>query len=295
MATLAGMRLSMPAALWLAEHTYVMCNDGGRAWGCYGRKSGGTELRRAPGSTLRADLIAEPDERAGITCYLINGVCHQSANRILLPAGITVRGAKGYRISEARYGVYGRPKGSGMFSHCIATFHQHPGVTGEIPEGDSTAGLVAMQPQPPYQPAGGAAAEPEERYIEAVLKLYGGQASTLGMTLRLDGEPLVDFMVEQFDLRLEHAPRQPANVRGALRDIRAGVEREQLELEDAVGKGIVERRDFPKMSDELTRKFQSQMREALGADRYGALFEIEDNQIIGLADPEIAGAEYGSR
>lgn len=293
MATLAGMRLSMPAALWLAEHTYVMCNAGGKAWGCFGRKSGGTELSRAPGSTLRADRIAEPDERAGITCYLINGVCHQSANRILLPAGITVRGAKGYRISEARYGVYGRPKGGGVFSHCVAPFKQHSGVIGDIPECDSTPGLAAMQPQPPYRPAGGAAAEPEERYNEAVLALYGGQAATLGMTLQLDGEPLVEFMVAQFDLRLEYSTQQFGSTRGALRDIRAEIEREQLELEGAVGKGTLEHRDFPKMADDLTRGFQSRMLEKLGEVRYGALFEIADNQILGLADPDIADAEYG--
>jgi hypothetical protein len=47
------------------------------------------------GSTLRADAIAEPDERAGITCYAINGVCQQAAKRILLAApGMTVAGAQ---------------------------------------------------------------------------------------------------------------------------------------------------------------------------------------------------------
>ena len=65
----------------LADHTYVMCGTGGKAWACWGGKTGGTELRRATGSTQRADEIAEPDEHAGITCYLINGVCHQAANR----------------------------------------------------------------------------------------------------------------------------------------------------------------------------------------------------------------------
>src|SRR5947199_331551 len=68
-----------------ADHTYVKCEGGGRAWACWGGKTGGKELRRATGSTQRADAIAERDEKASITCYLINGVCHQAANRILLP------------------------------------------------------------------------------------------------------------------------------------------------------------------------------------------------------------------
>lgn len=72
----------------ISRRLIVACGTLGKVWGCWGGKTGGTALRRAPGSTLRADRIAEPDERAGITCYLINGVCHQAANRILLPAGI---------------------------------------------------------------------------------------------------------------------------------------------------------------------------------------------------------------
>ena len=74
-----------PAKLFanLADHTYVECGTGGR-WSCWGGKTGGTELRRATGSTQRADDIAGKNEKAGISCYLINGVCHQAANRIFL-------------------------------------------------------------------------------------------------------------------------------------------------------------------------------------------------------------------
>src|SRR5215831_11686284 len=48
----------------LADHTYVECGTGGKAWACWGGKTGGTELRRATGSTVRADEIAEPGEHA---------------------------------------------------------------------------------------------------------------------------------------------------------------------------------------------------------------------------------------
>jgi len=116
----------------LADHTYVKCGTGGRAWGCWGGKTGGTELRRGTGSTKRADAIAEADERARIKCYLINGVCHQAANRILFPAGITVRGARGYDVSEALFGTYGRPRGP--FGTCRSPFHKHAGITGDLPE-----------------------------------------------------------------------------------------------------------------------------------------------------------------
>jgi len=87
-------------------------------------------LRGGTGSTKRAEALAEPNERAGIKCYLINGVCHQSASRILFPAGITVRGARGYDVSEALFGTYGRPRGP--TGTCLSPFHKHADVTGDL-------------------------------------------------------------------------------------------------------------------------------------------------------------------
>ena len=100
MGTLVVMAYPTKLFLNLADHTYVKCGTGGKAWGCWGGNTGGAQLRRADGSTSRADAIAGGNERGGIKCYLINGVCHQAANRILFPAGITVRGARGYDLLD---------------------------------------------------------------------------------------------------------------------------------------------------------------------------------------------------
>jgi hypothetical protein len=132
MGQLVAKRYSTSRFAKLADHTYVECGTGGKGWSCWGGKTGGAELRRGVGSTKRADGIAGSDGRGGITCYLVNGVCHQAANRILLPAGITVRGARGYEVSEALFGTYGRP--GGVFGLCQAPFDQHAGSTGDIPE-----------------------------------------------------------------------------------------------------------------------------------------------------------------
>jgi hypothetical protein len=69
----------------LADHTYVECITGKEGWSCWGGKTGGREIVRGTGSTKQANVIATSNERAGITCYGINGVCHQAANRILWP------------------------------------------------------------------------------------------------------------------------------------------------------------------------------------------------------------------
>lgn len=296
MGTLVAMAYSTPLALWLADHTYVKCGNDGKAWGCWGGKTGGSELRRAPGSTLRADAIAGHDEKAGIRCYLINGVCHQSANRVLLPANITVRGAAGYWLSAIRFGVYGRPRGRGLFSWCVAPFNQYPGVKGDLPECMDAAGPAMRSPSSPKYPVGGAAAEPEdERYLAAVQNMYGGRMAIMDSTLQLQGAPLVDFMVAQFDLRLEFAQGYDRSRNGALRDIRADTEREQIELEESVGQGKLAMRDFPAESDKLTKSMQLRMQGPLGEAGFKVVFEDDYDKPRGLADPLIAGPAYGSR
>jgi len=90
--------------LW--DHTYVVSSCGLR-WGCWGAETGGTGLSYGTGNSIIADCLSQSNSEAGIV-YLRTGVCHQTANRILHPAGITVAGCRGYNVSALRYGTYGR-------------------------------------------------------------------------------------------------------------------------------------------------------------------------------------------
>jgi len=72
-------------------------------------------LRQGTGDIEFARYIARPnapDEDVGLR-YGVDGVCHQMANRILSATGgndtvpLTVKGAEGYTLSVAAYGVYG--------------------------------------------------------------------------------------------------------------------------------------------------------------------------------------------
>src|SRR3989304_9402373 len=109
------------------DHTYVMCGPGRRAGSGGGGKPGGTPLRMGSGSTRQANAIAGLDERAGITCYGVNGVCHQAANRVAFPARILALGARGYGLSEALFGPYGR--GGGPVGLRQAAVGQQAGAT----------------------------------------------------------------------------------------------------------------------------------------------------------------------
>ena len=102
------------------DHTYVEFekDDGSQgAWPCHGRDSGGRLLAGAAGraSFAAAKCLAGPAGNALIN-YTVDGVCHQSANRILYAAGIhtTVSSCNGYRLSELMYGTYGRSRVSWM-------------------------------------------------------------------------------------------------------------------------------------------------------------------------------------
>ncbi len=108
MGTLIGMAYPTKLLLKLADHTYVKCGTGKKAWRCWGGKTGGKSIAEGTGSTKRANAIAGRDEKAGIKCYAINGVCHQAANRILLSAGVLVKDARGYSVSTSLFNTYGK-------------------------------------------------------------------------------------------------------------------------------------------------------------------------------------------
>lgn len=297
MGTLVAFRYPTQLFLKLADHTYVACGTLGKAWGCWGGKTGGTELRRAPGSTRRADAIAEPNERAGITCYLINGVCHQAANRILLPAGITVQGARGYSVSSALFGAYGRPRG--ILGFCRAPFDRHAGVGGDL-DACIEAGRRddAEDTGAPGDTDGG---DPRERaYLERSLRLYAGSEERLAAVSGTD--EIVRFQLAQFDLFLEYKlgddPRNrevvDGGAHGALMEIREKTEHERLAAEQRFAtSGDLDA--FRRDDDALTLQFQNQVGKVLDGARYAALLDLEKGDDVTLADPEILENAYPRR
>lgn len=89
------------------HHTYVIAADGSK-WGCFGRDEGGTEICSGFAYASEATCLDRPDGTCGII-YGLNGVCHQTSNRILFSSGKTrVDQAGGYRVSSFLWGHYGR-------------------------------------------------------------------------------------------------------------------------------------------------------------------------------------------
>jgi hypothetical protein len=114
--TLTGYALKMSPPI--AEHTYVTSSHG-HVWPCWGRFQGGRVICFGSGNTDQADCLSNSHSKleAGIR-YGKSGVCHQTANRIMLPAGQTVFNAlHSNRGSLFAWGTYGREHPSGIFKY----------------------------------------------------------------------------------------------------------------------------------------------------------------------------------
>jgi len=293
MGTLLVIRYPTNMFAQLADHTYVSCGTGGAAWSCWGGKTGGTELRQGIGSTAQADAIAEPNERGGITCYLINGVCHQAANRILFPAGITARGARGYDVSEALFGTYGRPRGA--LGLCQAPFNQHTIVTGDVPACVET---TAMRSRGARTKAGARARAEhalERKYIRGVLAIYDKAEPTLKSTARaLTGPDLEGFQLKLFMYKVQYQLRSQLDksVSRKVQDIRLSAERSRMKIEEWFHQKEMKTDEFVKAFNKETILFQEAAANALKAHQYKALFGLTPGETIILADPRIVKQAY---
>ncbi|MFA4968243.1 MAG: hypothetical protein WC540_01315 [Sulfuritalea sp.] len=292
MGTLVAMRIPSPLFANLADHTYVQCGTGRKAWGCFGRKVGGTLLRQGPSSTAQADQIAGPDECAGITCYFINGVCHQAANRILYPARFTVRGARGYSVSESLYGPYGRPRG--IFGLCRAPFERHEDVSGDIPECRDVEPLKAgpIREIP--------ATLPEERaYLEKALDIYSRVSDIRQgiMTFKtIDDDQFVDFQLELFMHRVDFvfSSRLEETDAKAISEIRRNIEFKRLAIEGQFERNVLKPQEFVEAIDQEVATFQTEIANALTPQLYKEFFGLKPGELVLLSDPEIIRRVYGS-
>ena len=277
-----------PTKLFLkaADHTYVECTRG-KTWSCWGGHSDGTTLRQAAGSTKRADKIAQPNQKSGIKCYLINGVCHQAANRILLPAGITVRGVRGYSISQALFGPYGR---IGVWP-CKSPFKKYPNTTGDIDECISKKSLGVIQERSAEDKA-------DWQYIQKVLPLYS-KGEKLAKKKSFDLEDARDLNVELFSLMadFELGPMMKKKLNSNLREVRkrteVSIEKAQAEIKSTKGVASIKEKEYVKRFNKITKKFQDEMANLLSAEEYEALFALKPDERIILADPDILKSEYG--
>jgi len=287
MGTLVVKRYPTNLFLKLADHTYVECGTGKKAWKCWGGKEGGMVLREAPASTKRADMIAQPDEKAGIACYLINGVCHQAANRILLPARITVRGARGYSVSEALFGPYGRIG----FWPCKSPFEKYDTITGDLSPCISEKMVASIEKQTAEEKS-------ELKYIQKTLEIYSKSEKQI-MTKSLSPEDVRNVHLELFmnmvDYKLgtELESKQLSDLR-EVRNNTEGLIEEAQQLGTIMTKNNTMNinKEYVVTFNKITESFQDDVANLLSADSYEKLLGVDRDERIILSDPTILKSEY---
>lgn len=284
-----------PTKLFLkaADHTYVECGTGAKGWSCWGGKSRGKELRSAPGSTLRADAVAGKNERSGITCYLINGVCHQAANRILDQSYITVDGARGYALSVSIFGVLGRR--NGFLGRCKAPFDSHPEVTGDLQE-CMESGPRAQVVDELAIPVGSQRYDFEDRqYMDAVRALR----DRAEVEAVIDPARLIEEQMTHFKLMVRHKLGLPehriaSSAYSQLMTFREQFERKRLMAEEALA-NTNNPLAFVDAFDRLTLQFQDDVAKTLDEKSYSTLLNLSPDERVVLSDPDIVEQIYGRR
>ena len=276
MGTLVAMHYTIAGGV--ADHTYVMCSTGNAAWGCFGGTAGGHPLRQANGSTMRADRIAGQNGTGNLNCYLINGVCHQAANRILFPSGITVTGASGYSVSRSMYGIYGRP--NGLFGTCNSQFNKHHNVHGDLPDcvpvGIRQTGTTYSQEAGSVRPEYGQMGQDD---IQGEIELY--ERANWEWSEELGVELFAHMVTSHLGLGIS------GHLETQLRNIRAVTERKRMELDEVYHNEELDIIGYATGFDELTIAFQRQTADVLSAEQYVNLFGLGPENPVTLADPNI--------
>jgi len=285
MGTLVAMKYPTTMMAKLADHTYVRCSTGGKAWGCWGGKTGGTSFNSGTGSTKRANAIAGGDEKAGIKCYLVNGVCHQAANRVLYPAGILVSEARGYTLSSLMFGTYGKV---GIWP-CKSPFDKHAGVSGDL-----SACIGESSDDDDDEDSGGKKiwTKLDFWFLRSVRSAYDRfNKSEHGA---LDNMKFsIGLFERELKLRLGDVSRKEYM---GLLDAKETMEIQHSALTLHSRNTKMKSRDwseFVQRFNHITVQFQQDMANTLSDKRYQQLLRLKRDETLLLADPDILRREFG--
>lgn len=283
MATLRGH--AIPTLFGLADHTYVTC-AGGYAWRCWGRSAGGRIISTGTGSSAQANCISWPSSTAGLI-YGVTGVCHQTANRILWPAGITVSRAKGYWASFLAYGTYGTDVAAWLVRLGVCSTS-----TGEIPQCGTRARGPAAERE--------AAELPPDRKDRALVRdikaLYLKNVSPQEHKRRMTVRGATDLKTVGGETRLVMQHRLGRTVKAAkVKDIQT-IQTDLISAKEEIGlrlhEGKIGGEELAQKMNVAVNKALKDCLKSLGRDDYTRLIELEPGEVINIVDPKIAAKAY---
>lgn len=269
MAVLYGWSLS---SFYGVDHTYVTSSDG-HIWNCWGRSSGGTIICSGEAIPGIADCISQKKSRAGLI-YGITGVCHQTANRILLPAGCIVSKAKNYWITAFVYGTYGVrfPSSLLSFNKRIARCSQE--TTG-LPENLTLEGFRG---------------DSERLYLQRINSMYNHYMSMYRDINALQEKDIVTtFLHNELRLTMDYRLGNENNVNNAnkLINYQSELLQEKKPLDDALLKKSLSTLQYARRINDLVNGTFKEISKVLGDQNYAKLFGLAPHLQLEIIDPEI--------
>lgn len=242
------------------DHTYVSSSVG-HVWNCWGRHSGGNVICSGEGDSDYADCISQTKSHAGLI-YGITGVCHQTANRILFPAGCIVSAAKNYWITAFIYGTYGITTSSNF--------------TLKIKSYSSITGKAA-----PFSRAEGNDNTPEQLYLARIYSLYNNTTELSRNQNLLPGHELRITI----DYRLGSAIGD--NVRELLLQHQAELLRAKKSIDQALLLQRLSPEKYATKINDLSRNILKNINVTIGVINFEQLFGLPPDADFAVIDPEI--------
>ncbi|MFO1431151.1 MAG: hypothetical protein U1F76_13595 [Candidatus Competibacteraceae bacterium] len=270
MAILTGYKLRLTTG---ADHTYVRSDDG-YVWGCWDGSDGGQPICLGEGSSAQADCISQPNSHAGLI-YGVTGVCHQTANRILYPARVTVSQAEGYGASCIAYGTFG--KDAYVF------------FAGRLPQCQVMRSDRAVQPSESVSDLEKKVIKQDEKeaaYVRKVLALY--EPGVLGKATLTEAIP--HLLNRELELTAEYKfdGNLPGNKVNSMQSAQRDFLKEKEQINQALYAHQVSHEQFVEKVNGLVREFLRQCEQILTKEEFKVMFNMEVGTRFNLVDPEIA-------
>ena len=291
----------------LGDHTWVASDQSGVCWNCLGggptyycgpnRWHGGKyvppegdQICSGDGDVASATCMGNPKQStflgipssAGIV-YLINGVCHQIANRVLYWTGATVEAAAGYWFSSTTFGTWGTT----VPPTCYDPFIVGPVIPAVAVAYEASVLVDWWTRTSNCEPAGLLAPQPQSAHAAKVLALLEA-ARPQAPSSRAD---LVKLHLQEVQLTLTHRlgpqfdPAAVAATTNLFAQRYAQVAAPPAPPAPAAG-GSIDAKLVAQRFNEDASRFYSTVAEKLGATAYRQVFDAEPGAYVGLVNPE---------
>jgi len=267
---------------WLgADHTYVTSSDG-YVWPCWGRSSGGRLISSGQGSSAQANCLSQSDSHAGII-YGVTGVCHQTANRVLWPARITVSKASGYWASTLLYGVYGTSTIPSLIEWEARKAHCSK-VTGDRAAAAPLRPSLIKAAARPVTPQ----SEEERVFLDKINELYTPHMKTMTVAAITEMKA-PEFLAKELDLIADYklaAAKDPKQIT-ALQKIQGDVLKEKEHLVLALNNRKITGEEYAQKVNDLFVSMLNKCSQTVSEEHYVKLFDMKPGITFGIVDPKI--------